>query len=86
MRLKNVLGFLLAVNIFVRMSKMPLSVEMMNLSELTPYAKNSRTHTDAQINAIAESIKQFGFTNPVLIGKNGKIIAELYDFIGCDSY
>ena len=47
----------------------------MNLSELTPYAKNSRTHTDAQINAIAESIKQFGFTNPVLIGKNGKIIA-----------
>jgi len=52
-----------------------LQVEMINISELTPYARNSRTHTDEQINAIAESIKTFGFTNPILIHSGGKIIA-----------
>jgi ParB-like chromosome segregation protein Spo0J len=52
-----------------------LTVEMVNISELVPYAKNSRTHTDQQIAQIAKSIKEFGFTNPVLIHKGGKIIA-----------
>lgn len=45
------------------------------VSDLTPYAKNSRTHTDAQIAQVAASIKEFGFTNPVLIRANGDIIA-----------
>lgn len=52
-----------------------LQVEMVNIAELTPYAKNSRTHSDEQIDAIAESIKNFGFTNPILIHTGGKIIA-----------
>ena len=43
--------------------------------ELIPYANNSRTHSDEQINQVASSIKEFGFTNPVLIDEQGGIIA-----------
>lgn len=42
---------------------------------LIPYINNSRTHSDEQINQIASSIKEFGFTNPVLIDGDGGIIA-----------
>lgn len=45
------------------------------ISELIPYINNSRTHSDEQINQIASSIKEFGFTNPVLIDEQGGIIA-----------
>ena len=42
--------------------------------DLIPYARNSRTHSDAQVNKIAASIKEFGFLNPVIVdGKNGII-------------
>lgn len=43
--------------------------------DLVPYAKNSRTHSKKQIKQIAASIKEFGFTNPVLIDEKGGIIA-----------
>jgi DNA modification methylase len=44
------------------------------VSELIPYVKNSRTHSDEQVAQIAASIKEFGWTNPILIdGKNGII-------------
>lgn len=43
--------------------------------DLIPYANNSRTHSSEQINQIAGSIKEFGFTNPVLIDSDGGIIA-----------
>ena len=42
---------------------------------LTPYARNSRTHSRAQIAKLADSIREFGFTNPVLIDATGGIIA-----------
>ncbi len=42
---------------------------------LIPYARNSRTHSDEQVAQIAASIKEFGFTNPILIDENGGIIA-----------
>lgn len=43
-------------------------------ADLIPYVNNARTHSEAQINQIAASIKEFGFTNPVLTdGKNGII-------------
>jgi DNA modification methylase len=45
------------------------------LSALTPYAKNSRTHSPEQVAQIAASIKEFGFTNPVLVADDGSIIA-----------
>lgn len=46
-----------------------------SLSSLVPYARNSRTHSDAQVAQIASSIKEFGFTNPVLVDEQGGIIA-----------
>jgi hypothetical protein len=52
-----------------------LSVVYRPLSELIPYARNSRTHSDAQIAQIAASIREFSFTNPVLVDEAGSIIA-----------
>lgn len=45
------------------------------IADLKPYARNSRTHSEAQIAQIAESIKKFGWTNPVLITPKGDVIA-----------
>lgn len=50
-------------------------VERWAIEKLVPYARNSRTHSDAQVAQIAASIKEFGFTNPVLIDGDGGIIA-----------
>lgn len=46
-----------------------------SVNDLIPYARNSRTHSDEQVLQIASSIKEFGFTNPVLIDHDGGIIA-----------
>lgn len=51
------------------------SLEILPLDALEPYARNSRTHSDAQVAQIAASILEFGFTNPVLIDADGGIIA-----------
>jgi DNA modification methylase len=45
------------------------------VSNLLPYARNARTHSDTQIEQIAQSIQEFGFNNPVLIDENDGIIA-----------
>lgn len=45
------------------------------LADLIPYANNARTHSPAQVSKIAASIKEFGFTNPILIDANNGIIA-----------
>ena len=50
-------------------------IEQWAIDKLIPYARNSRTHSDAQVAQIAASIKEFGFTNPVLIDVGGGIIA-----------
>jgi DNA modification methylase len=51
-----------------------LAIAWRPLGELIPYARNPRTHTDAQVAQIAASIREFGWTNPVLIdGENGII-------------
>lgn len=42
---------------------------------LVPYARNSRTHSDEQVAQIAASIREFGFTNPVLVDDQGGIVA-----------
>jgi hypothetical protein len=49
--------------------------EVREISSLIPYVNNSRTHSDDQINQVASSIKEFGFTNPILIDDQGGIIA-----------
>jgi len=52
-----------------------MQIEQLKVADLTAYARNSRTHSAEQINQVAASIKEFGFTNPVLIDKTGEIIA-----------
>lgn len=44
-------------------------------ADLIPYARNSRTHSKEQVAQIAASIKEFGFTNPVLVGEDNVLIA-----------
>jgi len=55
--------------------KLPDTLETIQTDALIPFIRNSRTHSDAQVAQIAASIKEFGFTNPVLIDKDGGIIA-----------
>ena len=45
------------------------------VADLIPYANNSRLHSDEQVTQVASSIKEFGFTSPVLIDDQGGIIA-----------
>ncbi len=50
-------------------------VERWDITRLVPYARNSRTHSDEQIGQIAASIKEWGWTTPVLVDEAGSIIA-----------
>ncbi len=52
-----------------------LQVRAWPVEKLIPYARNARTHSDEQVAQIAESIAEFGFVNPVLIGPDNVIIA-----------
>ena len=53
----------------------PMAVALLAVGRLRPYGGNARTHSKKQIRQIADSIKKFGFTNPVLIGDDDEIIA-----------
>jgi ParB-like chromosome segregation protein Spo0J len=49
-----------------------LAIKYKTTEQLIPYALNSRTHSESQISQLAASIREFGFTNPVLLdGENG---------------
>lgn len=52
-----------------------LEIKYLLVNELIPYSKNPRTHSEEQIAQIAASIREFGFTNPILIDSNQGIIA-----------
>ena len=51
------------------------NVEMRAISGLVPYARNSRTHSAEQVDQIAASMREWGWTNPVLVDEAGMIIA-----------
>ena len=51
------------------------AVERRSIDSLIPYAKNSRTHSDEQVAQISASMKEWGWTNPILIDETGSIIA-----------
>lgn len=61
-----------------------LQIEHLNVNELKPYVNNSRTHSNEQIAQICASIKEFGFTNPILIDENNEIIAGHGRLIAAD--
>jgi len=50
-------------------------VERWPIERLVPYARNARTHTDEQVGQVAASIREWGWTNPVLVSVDGGIIA-----------
>jgi hypothetical protein len=52
-----------------------LRLEFWPVDRLVPSARNARTHSDAQVAEIAGSIRAFGFTNPILVGEQGDVVA-----------
>ena len=54
---------------------MNLNIKYLQKNALIPYVNNSRTHDNNQVKQIASSIKEFGFTNPILIDEDNGIIA-----------
>ncbi len=53
---------------------MAQKIEQLKTTDLIPYVGNTRTHDEKQVAQVAASIKEFGFTNPILVdGKNGII-------------
>ena len=52
-----------------------LNVTYRAVADLIPYTKNARTHSDAQNDVICKSIKEFGFTNPLLVDSKSGVIA-----------
>src|SRR6266568_9693261 len=52
-----------------------LRLEFWSVDRLIPSPRNARTHSDGQIAEIAGSIRAFGFTNPILVGEDGDVIA-----------
>jgi DNA modification methylase len=55
--------------------KTDLQIERWPVDRLIPYARNARTHSEGQIAQVAASIVEFGWTNPILVGEGGVIIA-----------
>ena len=55
--------------------KNSLQIDYLPTAGLIPYANNSRTHSEAQVSQVAASIKEFGFTNPILVDESNGIIA-----------
>jgi len=55
--------------------KTDLQIEQWPVDRLVPYARNSRTHSERQIQQVVDSIREFGFVNPILVDKDGVVIA-----------
>ena len=54
---------------------MQLKIEYKPLKDLIPYARNARTHSEAQVKQLAASIREFNFCNPILISSGNDIVA-----------
>ena len=52
-----------------------MQIETVKISELKPHPRNPRTHPDAALERLAKSIKEYGWTNPVLVSEEGYILA-----------
>lgn len=50
-------------------------IQQVSIETLTPYANNPRTHSPAQLDRLVQSLKEFGFTNPLLVGDDMQIVA-----------
>src|ERR1700691_5066768 len=59
----------------LNLHSMAKQIELWVIDKLIPYARNPRTHSDAQVAQIAASIAEFGFLNPILVDTKAGIIA-----------
>ena len=57
------------------LQRMARDIQMWLVEKLIPWARNPRTHSDAQVAQIAASIAEFGFNNPILVDTKAGIIA-----------
>ena len=60
-----------------------IHIELWPIERLTPRANNPRTHSREQIANIAASIREWGWTNPILVGADDDIIAGHARLLGC---
>lgn len=51
-----------------------MNIKNIAVKDLIPYEKNTKKHDDVQINNVAESIKQYGFVQPIVIDKNNVVV------------
>ena len=51
-----------------------MEIRSVKIKEIKPYDRNAKKHDDTQINNVAESIRQFGFVQPIVIDSNGVIV------------
>lgn len=51
-----------------------MNIKNISVKDLIPYEKNTKKHDDVQINNVAESIKQYGFVQPIVIDKNNVVV------------
>lgn len=58
-----------------KIAKLPGQITVWNLDKITPYELNAKIHDAKQVDRIAKSIKEFGWSQPIVIDKNGVIIA-----------
>ena len=68
-------GVVLGDNAGLRAAHADLAIEYRTVEQLIPYERNARTHSDAQVAQIAASIREFGWTNPVLVDGEDGVIA-----------
>ena len=54
---------------------LPKRIEHRAVADLLPYARNPRTHSEAQIAEVADSINEFGWTVPILVAGTGEVLA-----------
>lgn len=54
---------------------MPTTVERWPLSRLRPYERNARTHSNDQVDQIVQSMREFGWTVPILVTEDGTVVA-----------
>ena len=63
---------------------LPHTIVRRRCAALVPYARNARTHSDQQVAQMAASMREFGFTNPVLIDEEDGIIAGHCRVLACE--
>src|SRR5258708_9261447 len=59
----------------MNLHSMAKHIELWLIDKLIPWARNPRTHSDAQVAQIAASIAEFGFNNPILVDTKARILA-----------